>query len=197
MPHKYRHTGPTEGQRIRVGAFAWCPFPPFLLRAFLCDVSESSHQTELPCRGVCVTLTLSPSRAFRFSFLPDAAAALSSLAQHLSASTRAPGRAIALTFLISSSLELSLHDTLRAYKGMACTRRTRMKEANAQDACTNAWRGLKLSLGWKGKGDWHYVLIEVAFINAYDVDVNDHLCLETQVLPNGSPRRKLLGRPQE
>jgi hypothetical protein len=66
----------------------------------------------------CVTLTLSPSRAFHFSvccrtsppFLPPS----------LNLSALAPGRATALTLFISPSLELSLHETLRAYTNETC-----------------------------------------------------------------------------
>jgi hypothetical protein len=58
-----------------------------------------------------VTLTLSPSRGLSFlSLLPDATAVPSSFAQPL-----AYGRVTTLTLFISPSLELSLHDTLRAY----------------------------------------------------------------------------------
>ena len=58
-----------------------------------------------------VTLTLSPSRGLSFlSLLPDATAVPSSFAQPL-----AYGRVTTLTLFISPSLELSLHETLRAY----------------------------------------------------------------------------------
>ena len=51
------------------------------------------------------------------SLLPDATAVPSSFAQPLrpQASALAPGRATVLTLFISPSLELSLHETLRAY----------------------------------------------------------------------------------
>ena len=62
-----------------------------------------------------------------------------------------------------------------------------MKEAIAQDACTNAWRGQTLTWPEREKGDWHCVLTEVAFINAYDVDVNDHLCLEPKYYRTAHP----------
>ena len=54
------------------------------------------------------------------SFLPDAAAVPSSLAQPLrpQRSALAPGRATALTFFISPFLELSLHKALRAYNAI-------------------------------------------------------------------------------
>jgi len=42
-------------------------------------------------------------------------------------------------------------------------------------------------LAGREKGDWHCVLTEVAFINAYDVDVNDHLCLEPKYYRTAHP----------
>ncbi len=57
----------------------------------------------------CADSKPKPGLSF-LSLLPDAAAVPSSFAQPL-----APGRATTLTLFISPSLELGLHETLRAY----------------------------------------------------------------------------------